>query len=95
MHRAARRHAQIFREYAAQLGVDLCFQGFEAELAGLPGPYSPPQGALLLALVDGALAGCGAFRPAADATTRTPASEAPVRAARFPPLRPRRQLARR
>lgn len=56
----------IFREYAAGLGVDLCFQGFEDELARLPGEYAGPQGALLLAFVDGALAGCGALRPLAD-----------------------------
>lgn len=54
---------EIFREYAAQLGVDLCFQGFEQELATLPGDYAEPDGALLLAYVDGALAGCGAMRP--------------------------------
>ncbi|MBL8328536.1 MAG: GNAT family N-acetyltransferase [Rubrivivax sp.] len=53
----------IFREYAAQLGVDLCFQNFDAELAALPGDYALPQGVLLLAFVDGALAGCGALRP--------------------------------
>lgn len=56
----------IFREYAKGLGVDLCFQGFEAELAGLPGDYAAPQGRLLLAFVDDALAGCGGFRPLAD-----------------------------
>lgn len=56
----------IFREYAQQLGVDLCFQGFDAELAGLPGDYAEPEGALLLAYVDGALAGCGALRPIRD-----------------------------
>jgi putative acetyltransferase len=56
----------ILREYAAQLGVDLCFQNFEAELAGLPGEYAAPSGALLLAFVDGALAGCGGFRALQD-----------------------------
>lgn len=54
------------REYAAQLGVDLCFQGFEAELQGLPGDYASPSGLLLLAFVDGEVAGCGAFRALPD-----------------------------
>jgi ribosomal protein S18 acetylase RimI-like enzyme len=57
----------IFREYASSLAVDLCFQGFDAELASLPGEYAEPQGLLLLALVDGEVAACGAFRPLADA----------------------------
>lgn len=57
----------IFREYAASLDVDLNFQGFEAELANLPGDYAPPSGQLLLALVDGDVAGCGALRPLHDA----------------------------
>jgi putative acetyltransferase len=52
----------LFREYQAAIGVDLCFQGFEAELAALPGGYAPPAGRLLLATDDGALAGCGALR---------------------------------
>lgn len=53
----------IFREYADGLGIDLAFQGFEQELADLPGDYAAPRGALLLAWVDGALAGCCAIRP--------------------------------
>jgi putative acetyltransferase len=54
---------EIFREYARGLGVDLCFQNFEQELAGLPGEYAPPRGALVVAHVDGELAGCVALRP--------------------------------
>ncbi|MDO8250017.1 MAG: GNAT family N-acetyltransferase [Rhodoferax sp.] len=53
----------IFREYADGLQVDLCFQGFEAELAELPGEYSEPRGALLMAQIDDKLAGCCALRP--------------------------------
>ena len=53
----------IFQEYAVQSGVDLCFQNFDAELAGLPGDYAAPQGCLLLAMVGGEVAGCCAMRP--------------------------------
>jgi ribosomal protein S18 acetylase RimI-like enzyme len=62
-----KRTVEIFREYAASLDVDLCFQNFEAELAGLPGEYAAPGGHLLLAFVGRELAGCGALRPFADA----------------------------
>jgi len=53
----------LFREYAESLGVDLSFQDFEREYAGLPGEYVPPRGELLLGRWDGAAAGCVALRP--------------------------------
>jgi putative acetyltransferase len=54
---------RLFEEYAASLDVDLCFQGFEEELAGLPGAYVRPAGGLLLGLDGDEPAGCAAFRP--------------------------------
>lgn len=54
---------QLFEEYAASLGIELCFQGFDEELAGLPGSYAPPEGRLLLGIRGGEIAGCVALRP--------------------------------
>lgn len=53
----------LFREYAEAIGTDLEYQGFAAELAALPAPYLPPNGALLLAHAGGDVAGCVALRP--------------------------------
>jgi ribosomal protein S18 acetylase RimI-like enzyme len=52
----------LFEEYAVLLGINLCFQNFEQELAELPGKYAPPEGRLLLALDEERLAGCVALR---------------------------------
>lgn len=53
---------RLFREYEKWLGLDLCFQGFEAELADLPGKYAPSSGRLFLVSVDGKTSGCIALR---------------------------------
>lgn len=55
----------LFQEYASDIRADLCFQGFDRELAELPGHYAPPDGRLLLAREgrQGDFAGCVALRP--------------------------------
>lgn len=53
----------LFIEYQEWLNVSLCFQGFDEELASLPGKYSPPGGKLYLVEYEGTAAGCIALRP--------------------------------
>jgi putative acetyltransferase len=57
---------RLFRAYAEGTGHCECFQGFEQEIAGLPGEYAPPTGQLLFAAVEAAPAGCVALRPLDD-----------------------------
>lgn len=54
---------ELFTEYQRGIGVSLCFQGFDRELASLPGDYAPPRGRLFLALDGGDPVGCVALRP--------------------------------
>jgi len=56
----------LFKQYEASLGISLCFQSFDQELANLPGDYAPPSGRLLLARDQGEIAGCIALRKLND-----------------------------
>ena len=74
---------ELFVEYAKWLAVDLCFQGFDRELATLPGSYAPPRGRLLLAGEPFAAFGCIALRPidaqgACCGSASTPHAEASI-----------------
>ena len=53
---------ELFREYWDSFGFSPCFQGFAAEVSGLPGAYAPPGGTLVVALIEGQAAGCAALR---------------------------------
>ena len=53
---------ELFEEYGRSLGIDLSFQGFDEELASLPGKYAPPHGSVIIAKVDGVPCGCIALR---------------------------------
>ena len=57
---------KLFVEYAESLGFDLCFQGFQEELDGLPGAYAPPKGRLFLAFDGNQAVGCAAIRKLED-----------------------------
>jgi putative acetyltransferase len=58
----------LFAEYAGAVDEPRCFAGFEAEIAGLPGAYAPPDGRLWLAIDAGDAAGCVALRRIDSAT---------------------------
>jgi putative acetyltransferase len=60
------RARDLFEEYAAWLGINLCFQNFEKELAELPGEYVPPTGRLFLAFDGDQISGCVALRELGD-----------------------------
>jgi putative acetyltransferase len=57
---------ELFVEYAKAIEVDLCFQSFDQELAGLPGRYAAPEGRLFLAMENDQPAGCVALRQIGD-----------------------------
>jgi ribosomal protein S18 acetylase RimI-like enzyme len=59
----------LFEEYAAWLGINLCFQNFEKELAELPGEYVPPNGRLFLAVDGDQISGCVALRRIGEGTS--------------------------
>ena len=61
-----RETRKLFEEYVDGLGVSLCFQNYDKEVAELPGQYTPPDGRLLLASQEGQIAGCIALRKLED-----------------------------
>src|SRR5258708_29917014 len=60
--KSLRQARELFVEYEQAIGVNLCFQKFQHELAELPGRYAPPEGRLLIALSAAGPAGCVALR---------------------------------
>jgi len=67
-HRLAAAAKELFLEYADELSVDLCFQGFTEEVESLPGKYCPPRGVLFVVTDESAPIACGAFRELDEST---------------------------
>lgn len=57
---------ELFREYRESIEDETCFDGFEAELRGLPDHYAPPRGVILLAELEGRFVGCVGAQPLED-----------------------------
>ena len=57
----------MIQEDVGWIGLDLAFQEIDAELAGLPGDYAPPRGALFVADNQARLIGMIGLRPFDDA----------------------------
>ena len=57
---------ELFAEYVEWLGINLCFQNYDKELAELPGEYASPEGRLLIAYAGEEVAGCVALRSLGD-----------------------------
>ncbi len=59
----ARLLMRRYADFLAGMGIDLCFQNFEQELAELPGPYRHPDGVICLARTDQQVLGVVAVKP--------------------------------
>ena len=55
--------AVLFKEYADSLDIDLSFQHFDRELAGLKSMYAPPLGGIILCRINSDFVGSIAIRP--------------------------------
>jgi ribosomal protein S18 acetylase RimI-like enzyme len=58
--------ATLFKEYAASLNFDLCFQNFDTELNEIDVKYNSPHGGLILIRLNNESVGCAAVRKLED-----------------------------